>query len=460
MKPAIFWLAGLVILSIASSPPSGSKSTGPELPSLAPWSPKDRILVVAPHEDDEALGAGGVIQQAVSAGAAVRIVYLTYGDYNELAFLLYRRRLWLSPAINEKMGELRRQESTQAMAALGVPAQQLIFLGYPDGGTLEIWKQHWGPSTAPLQSLSTRKTRVPYAESLSYNKPHKGESILADMEHQLLDFKPTHIFVTQPVDAHPDHKAAFLFLQVALLNVADVLPNAQLLTYPIHIGRWPHPKGFRPEDWLSIPKLLADEAVPWRSVELTPEQVRRKYEVISLFKTQMVDNARWLTSFARRNELFMTPVPTRLEDDLWSPSSGMLPPPEIEESEQESPIGNLGGVSFERSPKGLAIQVALRQSIEQEAGFSIYAFGYRRDRPFEAMPKIHLRWSMEHLLTWNQKVLIPHEGVRVEKDHLKVTVIIPWEMLGAPEAIFVQTQGLLGGIPVSQTAWRLLTQNR
>jgi len=55
-------------------------------------------MVVAPHPDDEVLGAGGLIQQAVAAGAEVRIVYLTNGDHNQIAFKLYNGSIHLKRA--------------------------------------------------------------------------------------------------------------------------------------------------------------------------------------------------------------------------------------------------------------------------------------------------------------------------------------------------------------------------
>ena len=51
----------------------------------------DRVLVLAPHPDDEVLGAGGVIQQAVAQKLPIKIVFLTYGDSNQWSFLLYRK---------------------------------------------------------------------------------------------------------------------------------------------------------------------------------------------------------------------------------------------------------------------------------------------------------------------------------------------------------------------------------
>src|SRR5262250_1622088 len=59
--------------------------------------PADRLLVLAPHPDDELVGCGGMIQRALAAGAAVRVVFLTYGDGNEWSFTVYRRHPVVAP---------------------------------------------------------------------------------------------------------------------------------------------------------------------------------------------------------------------------------------------------------------------------------------------------------------------------------------------------------------------------
>ena len=50
---------------------------------------QDKVLILAPHPDDEAIGTAGVIQKAVQLGSPLKILYLTHGDNNELAFWAY-----------------------------------------------------------------------------------------------------------------------------------------------------------------------------------------------------------------------------------------------------------------------------------------------------------------------------------------------------------------------------------
>src|SRR5205807_2930534 len=51
-----------------------------DLPHHAAPGPGSAILVLSPQWDDETLGAGGLLQEAVRAGARVRVVLMTNGD--------------------------------------------------------------------------------------------------------------------------------------------------------------------------------------------------------------------------------------------------------------------------------------------------------------------------------------------------------------------------------------------
>ncbi|MDE1886478.1 MAG: PIG-L family deacetylase, partial [Xanthomonadaceae bacterium] len=44
------------------------------LSQILTFTPTDRILIVAPHPDDESIATGGLIQAARAGGAAVRVI--------------------------------------------------------------------------------------------------------------------------------------------------------------------------------------------------------------------------------------------------------------------------------------------------------------------------------------------------------------------------------------------------
>ena len=68
-------------------------------------------LVIAPHQDDETLGGGGLLRRKRLAGAPVWIAYITDGGAS------HRGHPTLTPAA---LAALRQDEARQAMHLLGV----------------------------------------------------------------------------------------------------------------------------------------------------------------------------------------------------------------------------------------------------------------------------------------------------------------------------------------------------
>jgi len=198
--------------------------------SIEPIEKSDRILILAPHPDDETIGCAGIIQQAIAVGARLEVVYMTNGDHNEISFIVYEKRLTLRKGEFIHMGEVRRKEAINAMKQLGLSEDKLIFLGYPDFGTFKIFTQYW-QAKRPFRDLLTRISSVPYKENLSFGAPYTGESILSDLKKALLTYKPNKIFVSHPLDTNVDHRTLYLFLQIALLDLNKEVSCSKIYPY-------------------------------------------------------------------------------------------------------------------------------------------------------------------------------------------------------------------------------------
>ena len=256
------------------------------------------ILVLAPHPDDETLGCAGIIQEALSKGCSVYIVFFTNGDHNEIAFKLYEKKIILTPEGYIKMGEVRRKEAIAATEILGVPKENLIFLGYPDYGTSKIWEQHW--QNAPsFKNFLTRANNVPYPENYSYRASYKGESILNDLESIFLKIRPDRIFVSHPADTNVDHRALYNFTKVALLDLEGKIPAPEVYPYLIHSGRWPYPYHYHPELALTPPDKLVNEII-WENYNLDASQIQKKLTALDCYKSQKVDRGYWMVSFVKK----------------------------------------------------------------------------------------------------------------------------------------------------------------
>jgi hypothetical protein len=84
MRSTLFRAVLTLVLLLAVARDNSAATRRPYARGIAPQPPllsaETRLLVVAPHPDDEVLGAGGLMQQVHEAGGTVRVVYLTNGD--------------------------------------------------------------------------------------------------------------------------------------------------------------------------------------------------------------------------------------------------------------------------------------------------------------------------------------------------------------------------------------------
>jgi hypothetical protein len=264
--------------------------------------------------------------------------------------------------------------------------------------------------------------------------------------------------VTHPVDGNPDHRSLYLFLQVAMLNLKSRIPIPKVYTYPVHMGRWPRPHLYHPDYWLPWPRRLTDDSSPSWILELPQENVKRKYETIKLYKSQMSVSRHWLTAFARRNEIFTTPQPLELSPlpSTQSHHTLIVPTASTSDYEKIEPETRLKSVSYQESQEGLVVKVGLNGSIELEVEVVVYLFGYRYDKEFVEMPKICVEWGLDHLLVSDQSTPIFEPPVEIIRSLNEITIVIPWLLLGDPEILFVQGRYVRDETPITRTAWRVL----
>ncbi len=127
------------------------------------------IVVFSPHPDDEVIGTGGVIQQALAAGKRVRVVFSTSGDgYPRAAAALAGKSLGdLEPLDFVHLGETRRSEAVAAGATLGLKESDLVHLGFPDGAFISVLGATGiEPIQAPLtMATESPTTGIPYTRS-------------------------------------------------------------------------------------------------------------------------------------------------------------------------------------------------------------------------------------------------------------------------------------------------------
>lgn len=148
--------------------------------------PGSRVLVLAPHMDDEALGCGGSLHRHVLAGESVTVAYLTDGRKGDPT--LNARDL--PPDERERLEDhlvaVRTDEARRSAAILGV--RDLRFLGNRDQ---EL-----------IVSPQTRRQVVAL----------------------LRELRPDLVYLPFPTDRHPDHRTTNRIFLSALNATRDLDP--------------------------------------------------------------------------------------------------------------------------------------------------------------------------------------------------------------------------------------------
>jgi LmbE family N-acetylglucosaminyl deacetylase len=280
------FIVAVLCVPLLLTPLSAQKPAAKEVPPLD-------VLVVAPHPDDEALGCGGVILQAIAKKQRVGVVLVTNGDgYPKAAAVVAKKAEdQLGPADFVRLAGIRQQHSVGALGRIGVRAEDLMALGYPDSGLEAMYE---AKAETPYRQRFTGKTETYSAVIRDYHTlrhgrpaPYLKSSVLSDLAEILKTRKPKEIYVTNEADTHPDHKATFCFVRDAAKAAGY---RGTLFTFVVH-GKPPPGQAHR--------------------VALSDAEQRRKRALIEEYQTKLSpihDNL--AETYTRAEEVFW---PIRIE---------------------------------------------------------------------------------------------------------------------------------------------------
>lgn len=127
-----------------------------------------KILVFAPHPDDEIIGCGGTIAKLSQANHDIEVVYVTSGESGSLQY---------SPM---ELQRVREDEAVQGAEVLGIG--QTHFLHYPDGGVVY------------------------------------SEETVTQVTGLLRELQPDVVFLPHERDAHVDHRVTYQIAKEAIFR--------------------------------------------------------------------------------------------------------------------------------------------------------------------------------------------------------------------------------------------------
>lgn len=149
------------------------------LPHPLPWHEARRVLVFAPHPDDEAIGCGGLLVRLAQAGVPLRVVLVTDGGG--------------AGGLPPGAAAVRQQEFRESLQVLGVAEHRM--LGFPDGGLV---------AATPLFDAVAREVR---------------------------DFAPDWVVGPSAADAHRDHRCVAQAIRRAALAEPGVQRSLEYETW-------------------------------------------------------------------------------------------------------------------------------------------------------------------------------------------------------------------------------------
>lgn len=205
----------------------------PTLLALADWEPPlVPTIVLAPHPDDETLGAGGLVAKLCRAAVPVTIVAITDGEgaYPDTPHL----------------GEIRALEQTEALRRLGVPRSRIHRLHLPDRHISRYEKE----LADQLLPLVTGHMHLVAPWQRDFHPDHEAAGRAAARVAQLNDITITYyLFWTW----HRGEPSMLDGLGITKLALSDLELKSKLHALQSHVSQFEHGDG---QPILS-PELLA-----------------------------------------------------------------------------------------------------------------------------------------------------------------------------------------------------------
>ena len=309
-------LSAIIAASGALALASAQSASTSGLPELSVTIDRaTRLLVIAPHPDDEAIGAAGLMQRVRSRGGSVRVVLLTSGDGFPEGVEVAEGVAHPRASDYRGYGALREQETRAAMQTLGVARDAVTFLGFPDEGLCRIASTYLFDKRRAFESPYTGRESPPATEQVVRGARYRGIDLRRELERVVSTFQPTLIALPHPEDEHPDHCSTHIFSREALgVESSEAQRRVHVLHYLVHFGQWPLTADSGIGTVLNPPDGFPRREGRWESLTLTAAEAETKKRALLAYSTQMQVIGRFLIAFGRSNELFLEGEPASTPD--------------------------------------------------------------------------------------------------------------------------------------------------
>jgi len=140
--------------------------------------PGERVVVLAPHPDDETFGCGGALRLLVGAGKKIMVMFLTSGDRGDPTEEVSPPDHFREQGRGSRVTDyslMREREAERALLVLGVPDYE--FLRFPDRGIHEHYHE---ALKRLLESVESFGADTIYSPSMvELNPDHRAAAALS-----------------------------------------------------------------------------------------------------------------------------------------------------------------------------------------------------------------------------------------------------------------------------------------
>lgn len=172
-----------------------------------------RVMFLVPHEDDDLNLMSGVLDAYVHYGSTVYPVFVTNGDYFGI-------------------GQTRIKEALSVMERIGIPAENVIFLGYGDQypeDTPHIYNsrpEQLRTSYTGFTATYGIDTHPPFRDGRDYT----AQNFFQDIHDVIWTYKPDVLFCSD-YDNHADHRSVCLAFEKVMGQLLKEHPDYRPLVF-------------------------------------------------------------------------------------------------------------------------------------------------------------------------------------------------------------------------------------
>jgi len=438
----------VLLAALAGSLASCAPARGGRAPELHPPLPVaslrgPRLLVIAPHPDDETVGAGSAIATARAKGWTVDAVFATCGD----GFIqAVRRRSDPHPGAlqMQAFGKRRVAEARQAISELGMPEKDAIFLGFPDGSMHFLWQTNY--SGPPALGRNGAKA-VPYRFAYRVKAPYTGAQFESELEQIIRDFKPTTVIFPDAADVHRDHWAVGAFTQAALLRTGY---QGLALTYLVHRADFPSRSGNEIDQPIQPPEALINANTTWLTMPVGYGSREAQQRALDVYGSQLRSDGPLVRSFIRPNALFGEPIVARLTTATLSLPEGRQDP----SNPGALPAGTVASLTLSPTASGITLGVMTKAPVSTGVTYELHA---RAFGPGTSMRFYDARVAGERFSAYRTaEQSVDASGSLVSLGGDRIEVALPPELTSGAEWLMVGADTYSDHMTADHAPWRLV----